>query len=85
MIDYTFREQVRDVGPYLGTASIMGATVLAAGFLLPTVPDGFVPAIQALVGASVYVSLCHVTRMGAWKELIALQGLRLARDAGSSY
>ena len=84
LIGYTLKELIRDTAPYLGLASIMGAIVLAVGILLPAAPDGLVLAIQVVVGIVVYLALCHVTGIAAWKELIALRSVRLAGDSSVS-
>ncbi len=84
LIGYTLRELIRDTVPYLGLASIMGAVVLAVGILFPGAPDGLVLAVQVAVGTLVYLALCHVTGVGAWKDLMALRGVRLAGDSSAS-
>ena len=78
LINYSPLELIRDVAPYVALGSIMGLAVFAVGALVRGPSDWLVLAIQVVAGILVYVSLCHFTGTGAWRELISLRNLRFS-------
>ena len=77
LIRYPFREQVRDMAPYLMMAALMGAAVYAVG-LLPSIQDGPLLALELVTGCAVYVLLCRLFRLEVFMELWEAGWYRIA-------
>ena len=83
LIEYPFREQMRDIAPCFVLASLMGVVVYAAGVLLPIESDALVLVIQLITGVSVYTGLCHLAGVQSWQDLLKLHVLRPATTSVS--
>jgi hypothetical protein len=70
LIGYPFREQLRDVSPYLALSGLMGMAVYAVS-MVPFPNDGLLLLSEMVTGIAVYVLLCRVLRleafMGVWE------------------
>ncbi len=68
LIDYSIKEQVLDLLPYLSMASLMGFAVYAAG-LLQFPSRWSLLLTQITAGIVVYVFLCRAFRLKAFMEI----------------
>ena len=68
LINYPFKEQVRDLAPYMSMAVVMGSAVSAVG-MLPLLNNWSLLLIQITVGIVIYVALCRVFRLTAFMEV----------------
>lgn len=69
LIDYSSLEQMRDLFPYLGVATLMGIVVYSVGLIrFPSLLGLLLT--QILTGASVYIALCWLFRLTAFVELL---------------
>ncbi len=72
---YSIRDQLRDMSPYLAIAAIMVGSVWLLGCYVLLSP-ALLLVMQSLVGAFVYVSLCHVLKLAAFQDAtVRLRGL----------
>jgi hypothetical protein len=70
ILRYSFLEQVADVLPYLGTASLMGAGVYAIQ-LIPIENRLFVLVAEIGTGIVLYTALCYWFRLAAFAEIVS--------------
>lgn len=70
LLDYSFREQIRDIFPAILTAVLMGAAVYAISlFRLPDIVTIF---IQIPLGAMLYIALSIMFKLEEWEYLKGL-------------
>jgi teichuronic acid exporter len=67
LADYPINDQLRDASPYLAVGAVM---VAAASLprLFPAISPALLLVTQTLLGAAVYISLCHLLRLAALKD-----------------
>jgi teichuronic acid exporter len=68
LIDYSIREQLGDMMPYLTMSGLMGIAVYAVGSL-PFPNDGSMLLAELMTGIVFYVFLCRIFRLTAFMEL----------------
>ncbi len=70
ILRYSFLEQVADVIPYLGAASLMGAGVYV--IRLASIESQLMLLVgQVVTGALLYTTLCHRFRLAAFTEILS--------------
>ncbi len=74
LLKYSWTEQMKDILPYLGLATLMGGCVIGIGFIpLPTIA---VLAIQVVVGAGIYIGISAIFKLEIYKYLLdTIKGL----------
>ncbi len=76
LLNYTIKEQISDLVPYLFCALVMGGIVYLMSYL-STEQFLFLLVGQIAVGASVYVLLCRLFRLKAFMEILNKYSKRL--------
>lgn len=69
-VGYSMGHQLRDLGPYLGIAGLMGLAVASIGGILPLGPSGQLGARISL-GIIIYALICRWLRLSALAEVIS--------------
>lgn len=82
LIGYSFREQLRDLAPYLIMAVLMGFAVYPAG-LLPIQSPLFMVMVQILIGIITYACLCKLFKLTVFTE-VWRAGLNKIKNSRSS-
>lgn len=68
LIDYSIREQLLDLLPYLIMAALMGMVIFAIG-LLPFPNHWSMILVQIIIGIVIYICLCRLFRLTAFMEI----------------
>jgi teichuronic acid exporter len=68
LIDYSFRQQSRDIAPYLGAAIVMGVVIYAVTWFSTEMPISIL-IIQVGVGVGIYLAACRLFRLSALAEI----------------
>ena len=66
-LNYSIKEQIKDILPCFGVAVVMAIPVFAMGFI-PLNPFILLP-LQILAGATITISICEVTKLPEYLEL----------------
>ena len=66
-LNYSIKEQIKDILPGFGVAVVMAIPVFAMGFI-PLTPFILLP-LQILAGATITISICEVTKLPEYLEL----------------
>jgi teichuronic acid exporter len=82
LIRYPLSEQVTDLMPSFGLAAIMGIGIFMLHFLVVPSPVVLL-ALQILSGISLYIILCLITKLSAFKDLISMAKVIVVRQPGN--
>ncbi len=79
LIQYSFKEQIGDVLPYLGTALLMGIGIRAIGNIITT-NYILLLVVQVLTGVFLFISFCFVFRLRAFNEVQQILWQKLGKE-----